>query len=235
VITGAANGATATVTVRVLPGNVVLAGKAPVAKLITSEVKATLHPGDTVRVTAAPLSASDENLLDRKVTWQSTHAEVASVDAYGLVTARGPGTTEIIATSEEKSSRIPVTVASREIKFSDAVSALRVGGDRFQNAIKDHDGRELSASFFVDAPDDQKNLDWLLTKLRDNDANFRVTHTQPGRPSVRDAEATTEVVFTFAWTANGRNYDKKAKFRLSTRRGGDSWSIATLRSLDRLE
>jgi len=126
-------------------------------------------------------------------------------------------------------------VATREVKFSDATSALRVGGDRFTNAIKDHDGRELAASFFVDSPDDQKNLDWLLAKLRAADVNFRVTRTQPGRPNVQNTEATADVVFTFSWTANGRNYDKKAKFRVSSRKVGDSWTIATLRSMDKLE
>ena len=235
-ITASANGVNGSTTVKVIPGsNVVLAGKVVVAKIITSDVPATLHTGDTVRVTAAPLGAKDENLLDRKVTWQSTRPDVASVDAYGLVTAHAPGTTEIIATSEEKSARVPVTVATRELKFSDAASALRVGGDRFINAIKDRDGRELAAAFFVDSPDDQKNLDWLLAKLRAGDANFRVTRTQPGRPNVQSAEATADVVFTFAWTANGRNYDKKAKFRLTSRKLGDAWAIATLRSLDKLE
>ena len=235
-ITGTVNGATGSIAVKVIPGaNVVLAGKVAVAKIITSDVPATLHTGDTVRVTAAPLGAKDENLLDRKVTWQSTRPDVASVDAYGLVTAHAAGTTEIVATSEEKSARVPVTVATREVKFTDATSALRVGGDRFINAIKDHDGRELAASFFVDSPDDQKNLDWLLAKLRATDANFRVTRTQPGRPNVQSTDATAEVVFTFSWTANGRNYDKKAKFRVTSRKAGDSWSIATLRSLDKLD
>ena len=235
-ITGTVNGATGSVNVKVIPGGeVVLAGRVAVAKIITSEVPATLHAGDTVRVTAAPLGAKDENLLDRKVTWQSTRPDVASVDAYGLVTAHAPGTTEIVATSEEKSARVPVTVATREVRFSDATSALRVGGDRFINAVKDHDGRELAAAFFVDSPDDQKNLDWLLAKLRASDANFRVTRTQPGRPNVQATDATADVVFTFAWTANGRNYDKKAKFRLSARKVGESWAIATLRALDKLE
>ena len=74
-----------------------------------------------------------------------------------------------------------------------------------------------------------------LAKLRASDANFRVTRTQPGRPNVQSTDATADVVFTFAWTANGRNYDKKAKFRLSARKTGDSWAIATLRALDKLE
>jgi eukaryotic-like serine/threonine-protein kinase len=235
-ITGTANGATGTLTVRVLPGTVVLAGKVPVAQLLMSDAKSTLHPGDTLRLTAAPLGPGGESLLDRKVIWQSSHPEIAAVDAYGLITARAPGSAEIIATSEEKSSRTPVTVASRAVTFSDAQTALRGGADRFVNAIHDRDGRELAAAFFVDSPDDQKNLDWLLAKLRATDANFRVTRAQQtGRPSVHDADATSDYVFTFAWTQNGRNREQKAKFRVSTRRLNDAWAIATLRGLDKLE
>jgi hypothetical protein len=236
-ITGTtANGATATLTVRVLPGSVVLAGKVPVAQLLTSEVKSTLHPGDTLSLTAAPLGPGGESLLDRKVTWQSSHPEIASVDTYGLITARAPGSAEITATSEGKSSRIPVTVASRAVTFSDAPAAFRGGADRFINAIHDRDVRELSAAFFVDSPDDQKNLDWLLAKLRASDANFHVTRAQPtGRPSIHDTDATSDYVFTFAWTQNGRNREQKAKFRVNSRRINDAWAIATLRAVDRLE
>jgi len=234
-ITGTSNGATGTITVRVLPGTVVQTGKPTVAQLITSEIKSTMHSGDTIRLTAAPLGAKGESLLDRKVAWQSTHPEVASVDAYGLVTARSAGTAEIVATSEQQTARIPLTVASRTITFTDAPAALRAGADRFANAIRDHDGRELAAVFFVDSPDDQKNLDWLLEKVHSNEANLRVTRTQPGRPAVREAEATSDVVFTLAWSVNGRNKDTKAKFRLRSAKNGQSWSIATLRALDRLE
>jgi uncharacterized protein YjdB len=235
-ITGTANGATGTLTVRVLPGSVVLAGKAPVAQLLTSEVKSTLHPGDTLSLTAAPLGPGGESLLDRKVTWQSSHPEIASVDAYGLITARAPGSAEITATSEGKSSRVPVTVASRAVTFSDAPTAFRGGAERFVNAIHDRDGRELAAAFFVDSPDDQKNLDWLLAKLRASESNFRVTRAQQtGRPSIHDTDATSDYVFTFAWTQDGRNREQKAKFRLNARRVNDVWAIATLRAVDRIE
>jgi eukaryotic-like serine/threonine-protein kinase len=236
-ITATSNGATGSVTIRVLSaGNVVLAGKVAVAQLITSEVKGTLHPGDTVRITAAPLGPKGESLLDRKVAWQSSHPEVATVDSYGLVTAKGGGTTEISATSEQQTARIPVTVAARVVTFSDGAAAVRGGTERFMNAIRDRDVREVSAAFFVDSPDDQKNLDWLLDKVRSGDANFRIKPpAQISKPSVRDAEANADVLLSFAWTANGRNVEKRVRFHARAKKSGDAWTIGTVQAVDRLE
>jgi serine/threonine protein kinase len=236
-ISGSANGATGTIVVRVIPGaNVVLAGKVVVAQIITSEVKTALHPGDTVRITAAPLDAKGASLLDRKVAWQSLHPEVATVDGFGLVTAHASGTTEIVATSEQQSARVSITVSTPVVTFSDGPSALRNGTERFLTAISQHDARQLTAVIFVDSPDDQKNLDWLLDKVRSGDVNLRVTKAQSGRASVRDAEATSDVSFTFAWlTPNGQTKETKAKFRARATKGAEGWTGATLRSLDKLE
>ena len=237
-ITGtAANGLSATVVVRVVPGgNVVLAGHIAVAQLITSDLKAPLHPGDTARITAAPLDANGASLLDRKVTWQSANGDIASVDSYGLVTARTPGTTEIIATSEQQSAHVSVTVTPRVVTYADPTAALRVGIERFVNAINEHDARIISAIYANESGDDQKNLDWLMERARAGDANFRIARVeQPGRPNVRDAEATTEVSLTVAWTEpNGRNRDKKAKFRIRSPRAGEAWGASSVKSLDRL-
>src|SRR5205085_8330068 len=55
-ITATAKGVTGRTVVRVVPGaNVTLAGHVPVSSLITNEIKGALHPGDTTRLTAAPL------------------------------------------------------------------------------------------------------------------------------------------------------------------------------------
>jgi hypothetical protein len=222
--------------VRVVPGgNVVLAGHVPVAQLITTDVKSALHPGDTVRITAAPLDANGASLLDRKVSWQSANADIASVDAFGLVTARTPGTTEILATSEQQTAHVSVTVTPRAITYADAPSALRGGVERFVNAINQHDTRQIAAPYYVESPDDQKNLDWLLDKARNADGNLRITRVEQGRINARDAEATTDIGVTIAWTEpNGRNRDRKVKFRIRSTKTGDSWSQATVRSLDAL-
>ena len=234
-ITGTSNGATASIQLRVVPGgNVVLAGKVSVAQLITSEVKSALHPGDTARITAAPLDAKGASLLDRRVTWQSTRPDVASVDNYGLVTAHVPGSTEIVATSEQQSARVPITVNAKVVAYTDAPSALTAGTQRFLSALNAHDTRQLTSAY-AESPQDQ-NLDWLLEKVRSNDANFRVTRAQTGRVNTRDAEATQELTFTFAWTApNGQSREAKYKFQARSTRTDGAWSSATLKALDKLE
>ena len=227
-ITGTVNGATGSVTVKVIPGtDVVLAGKVAVAKIITSDVPATLHAGDTVRVTAA-LGAKDENLLDRKVTWQSTLPDVASVDAYGLVTAHAPG-----HDGDRCHERGEVDARSRD-------------GCDARGQVQRRD-ESPSASAATDSPTPsgtttaascRRPSSWIrrMTRRisigcsRSSAPPTRIsvfTRTQPGRPNVQNAEAAAEVVFTFSWTANGRSYDKKAKFRVNARKLGDV-AIATL-------
>ena len=236
-ITGTANGVSATIQLRVVSGgNVVLAGKVAVAQIFTTDVKSPLHPGDTVRITAAPVDAKGSSLVDRTVVWQSTHPEVATVDRFGLVTAKGPGSTEIVATSEQQTARVAVTVSAKAVTFTDATAALRSAADRFLSALANHDARQLSAVMSVDTPDDQKNLDWLLDKARSNDANLHATRAQPSRVNTRDAEATQEFVFTLAWTApNGQSREAKYKFRARSTRADGVWSGGTLRAVDKLE
>jgi hypothetical protein len=183
------------------------------------------------------VDAKGSSLVDRKVTWQSTHPEVATVDAFGLVTARGNGATEIVATSEQQTARVPVTVSAKSVTFTDATSALRSGADRFTLALSNHDARQLTAVMYVDSPDDQKNLDWLLDKTRSTETNLHVTHAQQqGRVNTRDTEATQDFVFTLAWTTpNGQSHEAKYKFRARSTRAEGAWAGATLRAIDKLE
>jgi serine/threonine protein kinase len=237
-ITGEGAGVRARVVVRVIPATpVTLAGRLAVARLVTSDPPPPLHLGDTTRITVAPLDANGGSLLDRKVTWQSSTPAVATVDNFGLVTAHGIGTTEIVATSEQQAARIPVKVVSRIVTYADGASALRAGAERFLGAIADRDARQLSAALFVDSPDDQKALDWLLEKLRTPEANLRVTRLQNnGRATVRDTDASQEVTLTFSWTTpNGQTKETRAKFRSHSTKSGEAWPVATLKALDKLQ
>lgn len=236
-ITGEAAGVRARVVVRVIPdAGATLAGHVAVAKLVASDPPPPLHLGDTTRITVAPLDANGGSLLDRKIVWQSQSPEVATVDVFGLVTARGIGTAEIVATSEEKSVRIPVKVVSRIVTYADGPSALRAGTERFIAAIAERDARQLSAALFVDTPDDQKALDWFLAKLRTPETNLRVSKAQNGRATVKGADATMDVTLTFSWTTpNGQTQDKRVKFRTHSTKNGDAWPVATLKALDRIE
>jgi Tol biopolymer transport system component len=72
----------------------------------------TVSIGSTLQLTPTLKDASGNALNGRIVTWSSSDESVAKVDASGLVTAVGPGTATITATSEGKSGTATITVGS---------------------------------------------------------------------------------------------------------------------------
>ncbi|MEP6493158.1 MAG: Ig-like domain-containing protein [bacterium] len=66
-------------------------------------VTASLHPGDTLRVTVSNPACGQPNVIHFR--WVTSDAKVATVDSLsGLVTARGTGAATIIAQMVEESS-----------------------------------------------------------------------------------------------------------------------------------
>lgn len=86
-------------------------GPAPVATVAVTGNTADMVPQQTTQLTATTRDASGNTLAGRTVTWSSSAAAVASVDATGTVTAASPGSATITATSEGKSGTALLTVA----------------------------------------------------------------------------------------------------------------------------
>jgi hypothetical protein len=70
-----------------------------IASVVVTAARSTLAPGDTLRLTAQVMDGDGRVLPNAAVTWSSTTAAVASVDAGGLVTADSIGATTIVATA----------------------------------------------------------------------------------------------------------------------------------------
>jgi uncharacterized protein YjdB len=102
-ITAASEGKTGTATVNVTA--------VPVASVSVTPATVSLTTGGTQQVTATPRDAQG-NALARPVTWQTGNANVATVTQGGLITAVGPGTTTVTATSEGKVGTVTVTVTA---------------------------------------------------------------------------------------------------------------------------
>src|SRR6266571_3090638 len=82
-----------------------------VASVDVSPPSATVLVGATVQLTATPKDAAGTPLSGRVVTWQTSDATIATVDANGLVTAKvAGGPVTITATSEGKNGTSAVTV-----------------------------------------------------------------------------------------------------------------------------
>lgn len=95
----------------------------PAAGVALAPSTIVLAIGEARRLTATPLAAKGQPLLDRAVTWTSSTPEVATVLADGTVRASGAGDAMITATSEGKSAMAALTVPTPALR--DEVSSLR--------------------------------------------------------------------------------------------------------------
>jgi uncharacterized protein YjdB len=81
----------------------------PTSIVLTPE-RATLAPGDTLRVAAVVRDAGGQPIEGASVTWTTSDAAVASVDAAGLVKAVAAGAATVTATSGAASASAGFTV-----------------------------------------------------------------------------------------------------------------------------
>jgi len=84
----------------------------PVASVTITPATATIQTGQTVQLTATPKDANGNPLTGRTVTWASSAASVASVNATGLVTGIVVGMATITATSEGQNGTAAITVTA---------------------------------------------------------------------------------------------------------------------------
>ena len=101
VITAKAGEKTATCTVTVEKKVIAVDG------ITLSQTSATLVEGDSITLTA---TVTPEDATDKTVTWTTSDAEVATVDANGKVIAVGPGTAVITAKAGEFTATCEITV-----------------------------------------------------------------------------------------------------------------------------
>jgi hypothetical protein len=83
----------------------------PVATVTVTPATASLVPPQTQPLAVATSDASGNPLNGRQVAWSTDAANVATVSTAGVVTAVGPGSATITATSEGKTGSATITVA----------------------------------------------------------------------------------------------------------------------------
>ena len=95
---------------------------------VTAELTAV---GATVRFSAEVRDQNGQAMVGATVTWSSSDASVATVDASGLVTAAGNGTATVTATAGSVSGTATVTVTQEvgAVKVTPAIDTLVAFGD----------------------------------------------------------------------------------------------------------
>ncbi len=110
----------------------------PVETVTVLPATSQLNVGETAQLRAATYDASGGLLQGRAVLWSSSNTGVATVDANGLVTGRGPGSSTITATSEGKSGSASVQVTLipiAMITLTPATATLTLGGTTQLTAV----------------------------------------------------------------------------------------------------
>src|SRR3989441_4416976 len=87
------------------PGN-------PVASVTVAPTSASVHVGDTLRLSATPWDSSGNILAGRSIAWTSDSTAVATVTSSGLMRAVAAGSSTIRATSEGRTGTAAVTVTA---------------------------------------------------------------------------------------------------------------------------
>jgi uncharacterized protein YjdB len=106
-ITATVEGKSATAKVTITP--------VPVASVSITPATSSLVIGSTVQLSATTKDEAGNTLTGRTVTWTTSDASIASVDANGLVTAHAVGTATITATSETKTATAQITVTEAPV------------------------------------------------------------------------------------------------------------------------
>lgn len=106
----------------------------PVSVVSVTPATATLIAGGTQQLTASARDSAGTVLTGRPVTWSTNAPTVATVSATGLVTAVGPGTATITATSEGKSATAAITVLPPIATVSVTLGSSSVGIGQTVNA-----------------------------------------------------------------------------------------------------
>ncbi|MCA0374079.1 MAG: Ig-like domain-containing protein [Gemmatimonadetes bacterium] len=166
----------------------------PVATVLVTLSSNSVAPGGTVQATAIARDASGNALSGRAVTWSSSSPAIATVNALGLVTAVGSGTSIISATVEGRSGQASLTVQQAVTAVTFSGSVRQKVGDAYQMAVtmRVADGSIVS-----------RNVVW---KIR-----------EAGRASVNQSGLVTPLIsgnFTLVaevdgveWSANYTSYD----------------------------
>jgi alpha-L-fucosidase 2 len=221
-----------------------------VSRVVVPSSPSQLAEGESVRLVAAGVDDRGEAIAGRSVTWKSENEDVATVDANGIVTARRPGTATIVASLGDRTARVTLTVgtgraadppapspaATRANSAAAALQVMRARVDEFVQALQERNGSRLAALYNAESPQDRRNLQALLDRLRRPEARLKASGPQLAAPEIREIEAVVDFQVPMSWTTPfGRVRSQTSTFRAVLEAGDDGWRLVGIRSIGKVD
>ena len=149
-----------------------------VTDVTLNKTSTSIQVGGTETLTA---TVSPKDAANKKVTWKSSNAAIASVDANGKVTGVAAGEATITVTTEEggKTATCKVIVSDKEIK----VTGVKL--NKSETSILVGDNETLTATVLPEDATNQK-VTWKSDKpeIASVDANGKVTAVKAGEATI---------------------------------------------------
>jgi uncharacterized protein YjdB len=122
--------------------------KTPVASVVVTPPHVDAAPGTQAQLSATAYDAAQNPLSGRAITWSTSNAAVATVDANGMMTAVSTGSATITATSEGKNGTATISVSQAAVStvtVTPSPITMTVGQTtQFTATLKDAGGNVLN-------------------------------------------------------------------------------------------
>ena len=158
----------------------------PLQSISLSETEVTLNVGEnkTLEVTYNPSNTTDP----KDIMWSSSNEDIATVDAFGKITALSAGTTEIIATVGTKTARCTVLV-KKPLSISLDNTSLILPCKQIKQLTVTYNQENVEGNITWTTSDDSivtVNQNGLVTALKEGTATITA--------SLNDISATCNVI-----------------------------------------
>ena len=216
----------------------------PTSIVITPSASTLTSIGQTVRLTAVVHDQNGQPMPGANVTWSSGNGSVATVNAQGLVTAVGNGSTQITARSGNATASVAVTVAQSATHISvmpESATLMSIGATiQLAATVLDQNDQPVSGAVVTWTSSDESvatvSAQGLVTAVGNGSAMITartesISITIP--ITVEDTSQDREVLISLFHATNGPNWTNSTNW-LSDKSLGE-WHGVTTNHVDLVE
>ena len=193
----------------------------PTSIVITPSATTLTSIGQTVRLTAVVRDQNSQPMPGANVTWSSGNGSVATVNAQGLVTAVGNGSTQITARSGTATASIAVTVAQSATRITiapESATLMSIGATvQLAATVLDQNDQPVSGA----------TVTWTSSDVNVATVSFQglVTAVMNGSTQItaRSGSTSASVTVTVLETIS----DREALVALYQSTNGSNWTNST--------
>jgi uncharacterized protein YjdB len=207
----------------------------PIARIVIAPTRLRIVEGKKQQLTANLVDSSNAPVIGA-VAWQVEDTTIASIDQTGNITARKPGRTTVIATSDAVTAKAPLQVASKDGETDG--EAIRAQVEQFLTALNGRNAQRVTALYAAESPQDKQNLETLLEALKPG-GSMRATALNVAAPEIGWTEATANFTVRLSWKpAAGAAKTQTVPFKATLEKGGTaatSWKLLNVRATEKLQ